>query len=122
MPFSAQLSVMGHSVRLETNSPAALDSICAAFSATASESESGFFLWRLIVEPDVSGETPLPPILAFSHENLSLANISQYSFIAVDRAAREAVTFVEERFTKDAVQFERLLDALLRLTAKATAA
>ena len=107
---------MGRSVRLETNSTAALDLICAAPGAIERESESDGFLWRLIVEPDGSGEAPVPAMVAFSHENLSLANIGQFSFIAVDRAAREAVIFAEERLIKDGVQFKPLLDALLTLT------
>jgi hypothetical protein len=118
-PFADDLCVMGHLVHLETNSRVALEHLRDAFGGDG-EPDAGQpdFVWKLIVEPDAGPERD--PVAAFSVAGLSLVTVGQYTFMAVDLRAREAIVFLEERFTKDRSEFERLVAAtLLKLTAPA---
>jgi hypothetical protein len=113
---------MGRAVRLETNSAALLERIRYALEVYggAARSTRSDFLWRLVTEPDAAFEGQWPEMVAFSDAGLSLVNIGQRSFIAADLDAREVVSFLEERFTKDELGFERLfLAALVTSTAPA---
>jgi hypothetical protein len=97
----------------------ALEHVRGAFGAD-SEFNAGQpdFVWKLIVEPDAGRERD--PVAAFSEAGLSLVTIGHYTFMAVDLRAREAIVFLEERFTKDRSEFERLVAAsLLKMTAPA---
>jgi len=118
-PFHRDVGVEGRTVRVETNSAAVLDGMHGVFDVPK-ETPPGQpeFLWKLVVEPDNDSSIAWPPLTAFSDEGLSLANIDQRNFIAVDLKAREAIAFLEERFVKDEGAFERLfLATLVKMTA-----
>ena len=68
------------------------------------------------MEPNIGEESVWPAMAVFSYANLSLAHVGQYNFIAIDRMAREAVGFFEERTIKDDRQFSLLLAALCERT------
>lgn len=120
-PLAADLCIMGRAVRLETNSAVALERTRNALERYGGARSTRFdFLWRLVSEPDAEFETAWPKMVGFSDRGLSLVNIGQRSFIAADLGACEAVSFLEERFTKDELGFERLFLAMLvTLTAPA---
>ena len=120
-PFAGQFCLMGRTIRLETDSALFLDRTRRALDRYgAAPSAQHDFLWRLVNEPDNGCEGPWPEVIVFSGGGLSVASIGQRSFVAVDRDAREAVSFLEERFARDETRFERLfLTALIALTAQA---
>ena len=120
-PLSADLWVKSRAVRLETNSLRVLDCARAAF-ANDDTSRPGRpeFLWRVVVEADRGAEATPPPTGLVSDYGLSFVSMGQYSFIAVDLRAREAMVFLEERVAKDELRFERLfLSTLVKLTGPA---
>lgn len=108
-------------MRLETNSATALERMRNALAEDGGDQSAGSeFLWRLIVEPDTGCESAWPEMPAFSDQGLSLVNSGQYSFIALDLKAREAVIFLEERSMNDELKFEHeFLATLVKLTAPA---
>lgn len=120
-PLSIDLCVLGQRVRLETNSATALERMRNALAEDGGDQSAGSeFLWRLIVEPDTGCESAWPEMPAFSDQGLSLVNSGQYSFIALDLKAREAVIFLEERSMNDELKFEHeFLATLVKLTAPA---
>jgi hypothetical protein len=104
---------------VETNSAAVLERMHGAFDVQK-ETPSGQpeFLWKLVVEPDSDSSIVSSSLTAFSDQGLSLANIDQRNFIAVDLREREAIAFLEERFVEDEAAFERLfLATLVKMTA-----
>ena len=117
-PLRADLRVLRYAVRLETNSGAALERAEKAFPGECGAQSGGYeFLWRLVIEPDAGHQTERPAMAGFTDRGLTLVNLGQYSFIAVDLTAREAVIFLEERFLRDELWFTRqLLPALVKLT------
>ena len=112
---------MGRTLRLESDSPMVLERTRSALAKYGGATSGACdFLWRLVIEPSSGGETPCLEMAALSDGRLSFVNVGQRTFIAVDLEAREAVGFVEERFAKDELGFERLfLAALATLTAPA---
>jgi len=119
IPLQRDVRVKGRTVRVETNSAAVIERVLAAFEGLkGTPSGQPDFLWRLVVEPDGDSNIGRPSMAVFSEDGLSLANIGQRNFIAVDMKAREAVAFLEERFARDKRVFERLfLATLVRMTA-----
>ena len=118
-PFQRDVRVEGRTVRVETNSAAVLERMHGAFDVQK-ETPSGQpeFLWKLVVEPDSDSSIVSSSLTAFSDQGLSLANIDQRNFIAVDLREREAIAFLEERFVEDEAAFERLfLATLVKMTA-----
>ena len=120
-PFTAELGLIGCTIRLETNNPAILDCIRGALEkygpASCAQSD---FLWRLVSEPDNGCKGRWPEATGFSAEGLSLISFGQRSFVAIDADAREAVGFIEDSFARDGAQFESLfLSRLTALTAQA---
>ena len=121
-PLVADLCIMGRAVHLETNSTKLLECLRRELESYGGDrAVRPDFLWRLVSEPDATGfEASWPEGAGFSDAGLSLVNFGQRSFIAVDLEAREAVGFLEERFTEDEPRLVRLfLTTLITLTAPA---
>jgi hypothetical protein len=119
-PLVADLDAMGHTIRLQTNSPAILRQVGKAFhrfGSTLSGQEE--FLWRLVGENDTGLHPPWPEPSGISVDGLHLLNIGQHSFFGVDQKARTGVGFVAEELVKDEVAFEKLfLAGLFTATAE----
>lgn len=101
-PHSANLQVMGHTIRLETNSTEVLDPAREVFGAGESNPDVAFeFLWKIVVDPSSGLSPPWPERVAFSDEGIRYINLGQRSFIAVDLSARQAVGVLSEGLAKD---------------------
>jgi len=102
----AVLSVMGKTVRLETNSPAACDQIRQLVSIYPNCSNGNpDFHWRIIVEPETNGDSPGFTRFAFSDPGLRFCQLAQRCFLAADIHARQAVAFLSERIVSDRLLF-----------------
>lgn len=118
-PFAAYVCIRGRAVRLETNSSALLERLRLEFKGYGDERpDAPDFIWRLVTEPNAAGSGERWPKTEWlSDAGLSLVNFGQRSFIAVDLEAREAIGFLEERFTDGEPRFIRLfLGTLITLT------
>src|SRR5579884_3383144 len=106
MPHSADLLFMGRTVRVETNSNAALELVRSFFFqyqvATPTKPE---FLWRIVCESDERAEITTAPLSAFSEPGLQFVNIGQRGFLAVDLEIREAVALLPEQFVNGEARF-----------------
>lgn len=118
-PFLTDLSVMGRTVRLETNSPIVLDRTQHLFAryrrAPGGPCE---FLWKIVCESNPDVRPPWPEISAFSDKDLRFVSFGQHSFLAIDLAAREAVGYLAEGLLADEGGFASpFLSTLFILTA-----
>lgn len=105
-PNAATLSIMGTSVRIESNSRVIIDKALQFFSRYKHQSTGQpDFLWRIVGEPTCQEHEDGVELAAFSDHGLRFSNIGQRSFLAVDLHAREAVAFISE----DYVESEPLL-------------
>lgn len=118
-PLTADLSVMGRTLRLETNSANLLEHMGKLFARCPGiPCRSPQFLWRLILQSDVPCSPPWPWRSTFSDEGIRLAQFGQRNFLAVDIAAREAVGFVSEGLFDDVQGFTSpFIDTLFYMTA-----
>ena len=118
-PHVACIPVLGRAVRLETNSSTVLRHMTELFARyTDVSSERPEFLWRIVVDPDVSFCQPWPRRSTFSGEGLRFAQFGQRNFLAVDLDAREAIAFVAEGLVEDAAGFTSpFIDTLFYMTA-----
>ena len=91
-PFVADLSVMGRTVRLQTNSPSIHDRLQDLFARyPKAASGPSDFLWKIVCEAGPQVRPPWPEISAYSDKDLRMVTFGQHSFLAIDLAAREAV-------------------------------
>lgn len=101
-PHLTNLQVMGHTIRLETNSGEVLDQAREVFGPDESNPALNFeFLWKIVVDPSSGLLPPWPERVAFSDEGIRYINLGQRSFIAVDVVARQAVGVLSEGLAKD---------------------
>ncbi len=120
-PYSADLPVMGRTIRLETNSQSILENTCRVLECYRNM-RRGYpdFQWKIIVESQAHSMPPWPEISAFSGQSLRFINIGQRNFIAVDLEARQAVAVLAEGLAGDPQGFRiPFLDDLFCLTAGA---
>jgi hypothetical protein len=100
-PHSVNLLVMARTVRLESNSPALIESALEFFSRHQGPLPGNpEFLWRLVSEQDSQIEYAGVALSAFSDGGLRFANLGQRSFLAVDLEAREGIGFISERLVE----------------------
>lgn len=118
-PFTADLLLMGCTIRLESNSETVIEQTRRALGDFHA-GPAAQFLWRVISEPDADPAPPWPEPYVFSGDHLRLASIGRCGFIAVDLAARLAVGFLPEVLARDDVGFRNLfLAPLVSMTAAA---
>jgi hypothetical protein len=108
-------------VRVETDSPAVLRRIEETFITTEVVPKGPpQFLWRIACEPRREPYSSWPSMTAFCKGSLRYINLGQFSFIAADLEAREAVGVLPEALCDDEVGFSTVfLASLLHLTAPA---
>ena len=113
--------LMGRHLRVETDSPVVLNRIRATFNTTASVPKgSPQFLWRIACEPHRESCSSWPSMTAFCKGSLRYINLGQFSFIAADLEAREAVGVLPESLCEDEIGFSTVfLASLLHLSAPA---
>jgi len=117
-PLAGELRAAGRAIRLETNSPRILLQISRTLDRYGrSERIEEPFLWRVVADRDAGLKLPWPNSSGFSADGLSVMNIGQRSFLAVDRAAHCAVGFVAEELLDDEIGFEQsFLERLFSIT------
>ena len=98
-PYNAKLSIMGNTVRIESNSRTIVDKAVQFFERYQGQSSGPpDFLWRIVGEATAQKHTDGVELAAFSDHALRFANIGQKSFLAVDLHAREAVAFIDDGY------------------------
>jgi hypothetical protein len=113
-PLTADLQVMGRTVRLETNSATVLERMVRLLEPyQGSPSASSGVLWRIVGEADSGVKPPWPEMTAFSDDGLRYVNLGQRGFFAVDLEAREAIAFLSEELARDEVGFNSVFVATL---------
>lgn len=96
-PYAANLSVMGSTIRLESNSPSIVEKAMSFFARhQGSPHASPQFLWRVVGESRSQTNDSSAAVTAFSDGSLRFANLAHDGFLAVDLRDREAVAFVHE--------------------------
>ena len=117
----SNVSIMGRTIRLETDSPLVLkhaSEVLSSFQPVLNGSPQ--FLWRIVCEPREEPQASWPVLTAFSDRSVRYINMGQRSFIAVDLDAREAVGFLPEYLARNETGFSSVyLASLLHLTAPA---
>lgn len=118
-PLSESLWVMGHTLRLETNSLIVLEQARQIFACHKEDPVTHpEFLWRVVVDPTSGLRPPWPEQLAFSDDGLRYVSLGQRSFVAVDLKARESIGFLSGELAEDSAGircpfFSDLLDLSL---------
>lgn len=118
-PLVAHLPVMGRTICVETNTPTVMEGIRALWARYPSAAGSDYdFRWRIVCEPARQAGPPWPEVLSFSDAGLRYVSFGQYSFIAIDLTARQAVGYLAEGLLADAAGFvSPFLNTLFILTA-----
>ena len=119
-PHNATLSIMGNTVRLESNNRAIVDKAVKFFERYQGQPAGrADFLWRIVGEATSQEHTDGVELTAFSDHGLRFANIGQRSFLAVDLHAREAVAVVSEEYieSEPLVHCRPLFDTLFCMCA-----
>lgn len=118
-PYSTFLSMMGRTVRLETNHPRLLhfmNDLFACYPKSASQVPA--FVWRIVVESSRESLRYLPRRSAFSDVGLRYVEFGQRNFLATDLETRRAIAIVSESLMNDPIGFTTpFLDSLFCLTA-----
>jgi hypothetical protein len=120
-PYAASLSVMGRTLRLETDDLRVLERTVELFAPHSdSPKEPASFRWRIVSQSCPQMYPPWPRRSAFSDAGLRFAEFGQRNFVAVDLAEREAVAFLAQELAEDALGFTGIfLDTLFYMTAGA---
>ncbi|MBZ5572838.1 MAG: hypothetical protein LAO09_13285 [Acidobacteriia bacterium] len=118
-PHGVELPVMGHSLRLETNSQRILEHAVDLFSMyPGARSQCSEFLWRIVSQSHPPMHPPWPQRSAFSDDGLRYIEFGQRNFLAVDLDAREGVAFLTEGLVEDELGLTSpFLDNLFCMTA-----
>lgn len=118
-PYTAALSVMGRTVRLETNSLRVLQHCVELFSRyPRTPREQPSFTWRIVSQSDVHMSPPWRKRSVFSDCGLRFAEFGQRNFLAVDIEARLAIAFLSEGLVEDEPGFTSpFIDTLFYMTA-----
>jgi len=113
--------LMGRHLRIETDSPVISRRIAEVLSSVE-PAQNGHpqFVWRIACEPREASSRMWPSMTAFCHGSLRYISLGQYSFIAADLGAREAIGVLPEALCEDNIGFSSVfLSSLLHLTAPA---
>jgi hypothetical protein len=118
-PYSTLLSVMGRTLRLETNDRRILERITHIFARyRGKRSSNPQFVWRILCQSRPNTEPPWPRRFVFSDRGLRFAEYGQNNFLAVDLEAREGIgSFSEQLMNDDLGLVSLFLDNLFCLTA-----
>jgi hypothetical protein len=101
-PLACEVSLMGRSIRIETNSPAVLKQVERLMNGPASPAGThSQFLWKIVAEREEGVAVSWPAMTAFSGSDVRYINLGQRSFIAVDLGARRAVGVLPEYLVSD---------------------
>jgi hypothetical protein len=113
--------LMGRHLRIETDSPVVMKRILETFNtAVMVPKGSPQFLWRIACEARQEHCSSWPALTAFCKGPLRYINLGQFSFVAADLEAREAVGVLPENLCEDEIGFSTVfLASLLHLTAPA---
>ena len=117
-PFEAMLSLSGTSIRVETNCRAVIDQLgCALAPCPAGPLAVPDFVLRVVAESDQDFDPGLTSCIhRLSRNGLSFISLGQKSFLACDRQARQAISFVSENLVTDEGRFSQyFLPALVSL-------
>ncbi len=102
-PHAANLTVMGSTIRIESNSQQIIEKARGFFVRHQGQTSTDpDFLWRIIGESSASSEETRVELAAFSDPGLRYAHLGRRNFFAVDLRAREAAAFVEEKLVESA--------------------
>jgi hypothetical protein len=118
-PYTADLQLMGRTVRLQTNCQAVVEFARQIFQAhQQGRAGKSQFMWRIVSESDPQVDSTDVPLSAFSDPGLRYVNMGQRGFLAVDLDGREAVAFFSDRFVEKQSRFRHRppLDILLSMT------
>jgi len=118
--FRSDVYVMGRHLRIETDSPVVLKRIVKNFNIPEiTPKSSPQFVWRIACESRLEPSS-WPSLTAFCKGSLRYINLGQFSFVAADLDAREAVGILPESLCEDEIGFSTVfLASLLHLTAPA---
>jgi hypothetical protein len=120
-PFSAELTVMGRRLHLDTNSPVLLKHTRRVFARYhATNADAPTFTWRIISDPTSGLRPPLSRRIAFSDEGIRFINFNQRAFLAVDLAARQGIGVLSSELCEDEMGlYSPFLSDLFDLTSAA---
>jgi hypothetical protein len=115
-PFETMLKLSGTNIRVETNCQAVTDQLrriltpCIASALVVPD-----FILRVVAESEDDPEfETVSTVHCLSHNGLSFVSLGQKSFLACDRLAREAISFVSLDLVTDEESFrQRFLPALI---------
>jgi energy-coupling factor transporter ATP-binding protein EcfA2 len=118
-PYSTLLSVMGRTLRLETNNTRILERITRLFSRyPGNRNRNPQFVWRILCQSRPNMEPPWPRRSVFSDRGLRFAEYGQNNFLAVDLEARQGVgAFCAQLMNDDLGLVSLFLDNLFCFTA-----
>lgn len=118
-PHNSSLSIMGRTLRVETNSSKLLTHLVDLFARYSGAScRSPEFGWRIVVESGVPCRPAWPCRSTFSDEGMRFAQFGQRNFLAVDVGAREAVALISQGLFDDAEGFSSpFIDTLFYMSA-----
>ena len=112
--------LMGRHVRVETDSSLVSRRIAEALVPEPAQNGHPQFVWRIACESREGSSRMWPSMSAFCHGSLRYISLGQYSFIAADLRAREAIGVLPEALCEDDIGFSTVfLSSLLHLTAPA---
>jgi hypothetical protein len=106
----------GTSIRLETNCSAAADRLRRALKpSSANGPDAADFVLRIVAESEDDLEfEAVPTVHRLSDDGLSFISLGYTSFIACDRRARQAISFISRSLVTDERRFtQHFLPALI---------
>jgi hypothetical protein len=113
-PYSTLLSVMGRTLRLETNDSRILERATQVFTRYPGNRNSNpQFVWKILCHSRPNMEPPWPQRFVFSDRGLRFAEYGQNNFLAVDLEAREGIGAFCEHLMNDDLGFVSLFLANL---------
>jgi hypothetical protein len=120
-PLVCDLTLMGKSIRLETNYSAVLNHAESVLNCrTHDGSAAAQFRWKIVAEASERVKVIWPRMTAFSDDATRYINLGQRGFIAVDLKARHAVGVIPDHFADDEAGFISIfLAAMFYLSAPA---
>jgi hypothetical protein len=121
IPLVSDLSAMGKTIRLETNSSTIQQAVRRALACYEGiPSGRPEFLWRIVGEASLDSKTPWPELTVACDAGLYCINLGQRNFLAVDLEAQEAVGFLAEDLVQHEAGFKwPLLATLFSISARA---
>jgi hypothetical protein len=117
-PLETMLRLSGTSIRVQTNCQAVVDQMERSLTpCNASALDDQDFVFRVVAESEENFELgPASSVHHLSHDGLSFISLGQRNFIACDRQARQAISFISQNLITDEGYFDQhFLPALVSL-------